>query len=125
MCERVCVCGARACVSVRVRAHTCARVRMRACVAAGSVSSAADLSALTARLGRLFYHSAAFHSGRYTLRLSSEMDRELLHRSVRPLPHLHRDWAHRCHVCTRTGLALPTSTLKLGSPLPHLHRDWT
>ena len=27
-----------------------------------------------------------------------------------PLPHLHRDRAHRCHICTWT-------------PLPHLHRD--
>ena len=61
LCVSVCLYGARPCVSV----HVCA------CVAAGSVSvsSAADLSALTARLGRLFYHSAAFHSGRYTLRL--------------------------------------------------------
>ena len=21
-----------------------------------------------------------------------------------PLPHLHRDWAHRCHICAGTGL---------------------
>jgi hypothetical protein len=26
-----------------------------------------------------------------------------------PLPHLHRDWARRSHICTRTGLAAPTS----------------
>ena len=31
-----------------------------------------------------------------------------------PLPHLHRDLAHPCHICTGTGLTLP----------PHLHRDW-
>ena len=31
-----------------------------------------------------------------------------------PCPLLHRDWAHRCHICTRTE---PT-------PCPHLHRDW-
>ncbi len=30
-----------------------------------------------------------------------------------PLSRLHRDWAHRCHICTGTGLTLP-----------HLHRDW-
>ena len=29
-----------------------------------------------------------------------------------PLLQLHRDWAHRCHICTETGRALP-----------HLHRD--
>ncbi len=49
-----------------------------------------------------------------------------------PPPHLHRDWAQRCHVCTGTGFAAATSALGLGSPLPHLqcayrchlHRDW-
>ena len=30
-----------------------------------------------------------------------------------PRPHLHRDWAHRGHICTGTG-----------SPQPHLRRDW-
>jgi hypothetical protein len=50
------------------------------------------------------------------------------------LPHLHRDWAHRCHICTGTGahrchictgtgLNAATSAPGLGSPLPHLHRD--
>jgi hypothetical protein len=42
-----------------------------------------------------------------------------------PLPHLRRDWAHRCHICTGTGLTAATSALGLGSPLPHLHRDCT
>ena len=41
-----------------------------------------------------------------------------------PVPHLHRDWAHRCHICTGTGLTPATSAPGLGSPLPHLHRDW-
>jgi hypothetical protein len=41
-----------------------------------------------------------------------------------PLPHLHRDWAHRCHIGTGTGLSAATSAPGLGSPLPHLHRDW-
>ena len=49
-----------------------------------------------------------------------------------PPPHMHRDWAQRCHVCTGTGFAAATSALGLGSPLPHLecahrchlHRDW-
>ena len=41
-----------------------------------------------------------------------------------PLPHLHRNWAHPCHICTGTRLAAATSALGLGSPLPHLHRDW-
>ncbi len=41
-----------------------------------------------------------------------------------PLPHLHRDWAHPCHICTGTRLAPATSAPGLGSPLPHLHRDW-
>jgi hypothetical protein len=41
-----------------------------------------------------------------------------------PLPHLHRNWAHPCHICARTGLNPPTSALGLGSPLPHPHRDW-
>ena len=40
------------------------------------------------------------------------------------LPHLHRDWARPCHICTGTGLAPATSAPGLGSPLPHLHRDW-
>ena len=26
-----------------------------------------------------------------------------------PLPHLDRDWAYRCHICTGTGLAAPAS----------------
>jgi hypothetical protein len=30
------------------------------------------------------------------------------------LPHLHRDWAHPCYVCTGTGLTPPA----------HLHGDW-
>ena len=48
-----------------------------------------------------------------------------------PLPHLHRDWAHPCHICTATGLtpatsapglelAAATSAPGLGSPLAHL-----
>ena len=41
-----------------------------------------------------------------------------------PLPHPHQDWAHRCHICTGTGLAVATSVPGLGSPLPHLHRNW-
>ncbi len=35
---------------------------------------------------------------------------------VRPRP---------AHICTRTGLAPPTSAPGLDSPLPHLHQDWT
>jgi hypothetical protein len=42
---------------------------------------------------------------------------------ARPPPHLHRDWARRCHICTGTGLAAATSALGLGSLLPHLRRD--
>ena len=34
-----------------------------------------------------------------------------------------RTGAHRAHICTGNGLALPTSASGLGSPLPHLHRD--
>ena len=41
-----------------------------------------------------------------------------------PLPHLRRDWAHRCHICTGAGLIAATSAPGLDSPLPHLHRDW-
>ena len=40
-----------------------------------------------------------------------------------PLPHLHRDWARPCHICTGTGLAPATSAPEPGSPLQHLHRD--
>ena len=40
------------------------------------------------------------------------------------VPHLHRDWAHRCHICTRTGLTPATSAQGLGPSQPHLHRDW-
>jgi hypothetical protein len=63
------------------------------------------------------------------------------------LPHPHRDWAHPCHIWTRTRWAHPwhigtgtgahpchictgtrltpaTSATGLGSPLPHRHRDW-
>jgi hypothetical protein len=39
-----------------------------------------------------------------------------------PVPHLHPDWAHPCHICTRTGLTLPHLRRDLGSPLPHLRR---
>ena len=41
-----------------------------------------------------------------------------------PVPHLHRDWAHPCHICTGTWLAHATSAPGLGPTLPHLHRDW-
>ena len=38
-----------------------------------------------------------------------------LHRDgCRRLPHLHRDWAHCCHICTVTGLTPPTSAPGLG-----------
>ena len=68
--------------------------------------------------------------------------RPAVHRHHRP--HLHRDWAHPCHICTGTGLtpvhictgtgarpchicagtgpAPATSATGLGSPLPHLQR---
>jgi hypothetical protein len=39
-------------------------------------------------------------------------------------PHLRRDWAHPCHICTRSGLTPATSVPGVGSPLPHLHRGW-
>jgi hypothetical protein len=45
-------------------------------------------------------------------------------RSIAPLPHLHRNWAHPCHICTGTALAPATSAPGLRSPLPHLQRDW-
>jgi hypothetical protein len=35
-----------------------------------------------------------------------------------PLPHLLRDWAHPCHICSRTRLDPTTSAPGLGSPLP-------
>ncbi len=50
--------------------------------------------------------------------------------SAPPLPHLHRVWAHPCHICPKTGAHPPTSPpglgsrlphLRLGPPLPHLH----
>jgi hypothetical protein len=34
-----------------------------------------------------------------------------------PLPRLHRDWAHRCHICTGTGFTPASSAPGLGSPL--------
>ena len=39
-----------------------------------------------------------------------------------PLPHLHRDWAHRCHICAGTGLGPATSAPGPGAPRPHLRR---
>ena len=39
-----------------------------------------------------------------------------------PLPHLHRDWARPCHICSGTGLAPAPSAPALGSPLPDLHQ---
>ncbi len=53
-----------------------------------------------------------------------------------PVSHLHRDWTHPSHICTRaewarpshictaTGLTPPRSAPRLDSPLPHLHRDY-
>ena len=48
-----------------------------------------------------------------------------------PLPHLHRDWAHPCHICAGTGptpatsatrrLIPPTSASGLGSPPFHIY----
>ena len=43
--------------------------------------------------------------------------------TMRCLPHLHRDCAHLCHICTGTALTPAASVPGLGSPLPHLHRD--
>ena len=41
------------------------------------------------------------------------------------LPHLHRDWARACHICTGTGLAAATAAPGLGYRLlPHLSRGW-
>ena len=40
------------------------------------------------------------------------------------MPHLYRDWAHPCRICTGTGLTRAASAPGLGSPVPHLHRDW-
>jgi hypothetical protein len=56
------------------------------------------------------------------------------HLARSPLPHLHRDRAHPCHICAGTGLApshnptgngptRATSAPGLGPPLPHLRRD--
>jgi hypothetical protein len=39
-------------------------------------------------------------------------------------PRRHRDWAHPCHICTRTAATAATSAPGLGSPVPHRHRDW-
>ena len=36
-----------------------------------------------------------------------------------PLPHLHRDCAHPRHICTGTGLTLPTSAPGLRAPSPN------
>ena len=36
-----------------------------------------------------------------------------------PLPHLHRDCSHPCHICTGTGLTPATSALGVGSPQVH------
>ena len=66
------------------------------------------------------------------------VDRALSHQrilSAHPPPHLRRDWARPCHICTRTWLTPclictgtwltpATSALGLGSPPPHLRRDW-
>ena len=40
-----------------------------------------------------------------------------------PLPHLLRDWARRCHICSGTGPTPATSAPGLGSPLPHRRQD--
>ena len=38
-----------------------------------------------------------------------------------PLPHLHRDWVHPCHICTGTGLTPATSAPGLGFPPSCIH----
>ena len=43
--------------------------------------------------------------------------------SCAEVPCLQPYCAHRCHICTGTGLAAATSAPELRSPLPHLHRD--
>ncbi len=45
-------------------------------------------------------------------------------RATRPLWSHIWNGAHRCHICTGTGLTAATSAPGLGSSLPHLHRDW-
>ena len=43
---------------------------------------------------------------------------------VRSSYHMHRDWAHSCHICTRTKLTPARSVPRLSSPVPHVHWDW-
>jgi hypothetical protein len=40
-----------------------------------------------------------------------------------PLPHLHRDWAHPCHICS-SGTGPPSPHLHRDRAPPHLRRDW-
>ena len=44
-------------------------------------------------------------------------------RLVAHFRHLHRGWAHPCHICAGTGLAPAAFAPGLGSPLPRLRRD--
>jgi hypothetical protein len=45
---------------------------------------------------------------------------ELAHYASEDSPHLHRDLAHPCHLCARTGARPRTSAPRLGTRLPHL-----
>ena len=43
-----------------------------------------------------------------------------------PLSDLRLDWAHPAHICTRAGLAPPTSSAQLGlTPFSHPQRGWS
>ena len=39
-----------------------------------------------------------------------------------PLPHLRRDWAHRCHICTGTELTVAEAASYTAAHGPHSHR---
>ena len=41
-----------------------------------------------------------------------------------PLPHLHQDWAHPCHICTGTAHPGPHLHQDWARPRPHLYQDW-
>jgi hypothetical protein len=98
----------------------------------GSSAAAAQVSLVSLAAANVgWFH--CFHRRRASASTSAPGLRPHLHRgSPTSAPvhicagtgaHLHRDWAHRCHICTGTGRTAATSAPGLGAPLPHLHPD--
>ncbi len=96
-------------------AAACSLVTAPGSKACASIRCAFAPSAPSALCGRFFEGTARSRSLRQNAGAAPGLGS--------PVPHLHRDRARPCHICTGIGLARATSDSGMGSPVPHLHLD--